>query len=93
VTLPPGTPRAIIDGYREAFRNVVADGEFTKTMDQVMQGYTVITPEEMVAAINDLVTTRMTPQNHRRNAPQLEMMLRSVVEELDALVPSAIPLH
>jgi hypothetical protein len=57
VALPPGTPQAIIDVYRDAFRNVAADAEFTKAMDQVMQGYTVITPEEMVAAVNDLAAT------------------------------------
>ena len=57
VTLPPDTPQPIIDVYREAFRGVAADAEFAKAMDQVMQGYTVIMPDEMAAAINDLAAT------------------------------------
>ena len=57
VTLPPDTPQPIIDVYRGAFRGVAADAEFAKAMDQVMQGYTVIMPDEMAAAINDLAAT------------------------------------
>jgi len=57
VTLPPDTPQPIIDAYRDAFMSVVADAEFAITMDQVMQGYTVIMPEEMVTAINALAAT------------------------------------
>jgi tripartite-type tricarboxylate transporter receptor subunit TctC len=57
VSLPPHTPQAIIDVYRDAFRNVAADDEFTKAMDQVMQGYTVLPPEEMAEAIDDLAAT------------------------------------
>lgn len=57
VTLPPDTPQAIVDVYREAFQNVTADPEFAKLMDQVMQGYTVVTQEEMVVAINELAAT------------------------------------
>lgn len=53
-TLPPDTPQAIVDAYREAFNKVTADPEFAKLADQVMQGYTVISPEEMVKDINDL---------------------------------------
>jgi tripartite-type tricarboxylate transporter receptor subunit TctC len=57
VTLPPGTPQAIVDVYSDAFRKVTADPEFAKAMDQAMQGYTVIAPEEMARAIGDLAAT------------------------------------
>jgi tripartite-type tricarboxylate transporter receptor subunit TctC len=57
VTLPPDTPQAIVDVYRDAFRKVAADPEFAKAMDQAMQGYSVIMPEEMARAISDLAAT------------------------------------
>jgi tripartite-type tricarboxylate transporter receptor subunit TctC len=56
-TLPPDTPPAIVDVYRDAFRKVAADAEFAQLADQVMQGYTVISPEDMVKDINDLAAT------------------------------------
>ncbi|MEA2977350.1 MAG: hypothetical protein QOF19_2870, partial [Alphaproteobacteria bacterium] len=56
-TLPPDTPQPVVDVYRDAFRKVAADAEFAKAADQVMQGYTVIPPEEMVKDINDLAAT------------------------------------
>ena len=57
VTLPPETPQAIVDVYRDAFRKVAADPEFAQAMDQSMQGYTVLLPEEMSQAITDLSVT------------------------------------
>ena len=54
VTLPPDTAQEIVGVYREAFGKVAADPEFMKLMEQAMQGYSVITPEEMARAINDL---------------------------------------
>ena len=57
VTLPPDTPKAIVDVYRNAFRKVAEDPEFARAMDQAMQGYTVLHPEEMAQAIADLSAT------------------------------------
>lgn len=57
VALPPDTTQAIVDVYRAAFRKVVTDPEFAKAMDQAMQGYTVLMPEEMERAISDLAAT------------------------------------
>ena len=57
VALPPGTPQAIVDVYRNAFTKVAADPEFARLMDQSMQGYTVLAPEEMAKAITDLAAT------------------------------------
>lgn len=57
VMLPPSTPPAIVTVYREAFMKVAADPEFTAMGDQVMQGFTVIPPDEMTKAINDLEGT------------------------------------
>jgi len=55
--LPPNTPQPIVDVYRAAFMKVAADPEFEKAADQVMQGYTVIPPEEMEQAIKDIAAT------------------------------------
>jgi hypothetical protein len=57
VALPPGTPQTIVDVYRDAFMKVAADPEFAKLMDQSMQGYTVLAPQEMAKAITDLAAT------------------------------------
>jgi hypothetical protein len=57
VTLPPNTPQAIVNVYRDAFMKVTVDPEFTKQADQLMQGFTIIPPEDMVKAINDLEAT------------------------------------
>lgn len=57
ITLPPNTPRAIVDVYRDAFMKVAADPEFDKAADQVMQGYTILPPEEMEQAIKYLAAT------------------------------------
>jgi tripartite-type tricarboxylate transporter receptor subunit TctC len=54
VTLPPDTAQEIVGAYREAFGKVAADPEFMKLMEQAMQGYSVIPPEAMARAINDL---------------------------------------
>ena len=56
-TLPPNTPQAIIDVYRDAFMKATADPEFTKQANNVMQGFTIIPPEEMAKAISDLEAT------------------------------------
>lgn len=57
VTLPPGTPQDIVDVYRDAFMKVTTDAEFAKQAEQAVQGYTVIPPEDMAKAINDLAAT------------------------------------
>ena len=57
VTLPPDTPQPIVDAYREAFVKLGRDPEFTQLGDQVMKGFSVISPEEMVRAINGLAAT------------------------------------
>ena len=57
IMLPPDTPPAILEVYREAFMKVAADPEFTAVADQVMQGFTVIPPGEMTKAITDLEAT------------------------------------
>ena len=36
---------------------LAADPEFEKAAEQVMQGYTIIPPEEMTQAIRDLAAT------------------------------------
>jgi tripartite-type tricarboxylate transporter receptor subunit TctC len=57
VTLPPNTAQEIVNVYREAFMKVTADPEFLKQADQLMQGFTIIPPEEMAKAISDLEST------------------------------------
>lgn len=57
VTLPPNTPQAIIDVYRDAFMKVTGDPEFIKQADQLMHGFTIIPPEEMEQSIKDLAAT------------------------------------
>jgi tripartite-type tricarboxylate transporter receptor subunit TctC len=55
--LPPGMPQAIIDVYRDAFMKVAADPEFAQLAGQVMRGYAVISPEEMVKYVDALAAT------------------------------------
>jgi tripartite-type tricarboxylate transporter receptor subunit TctC len=56
VTLPPDTPQAIVDVFRDAFMKVTADREFVKAANQTVQGYTVIPPSDMVKVINNLAS-------------------------------------
>ncbi|MEA2984079.1 MAG: hypothetical protein QOD94_333, partial [Alphaproteobacteria bacterium] len=57
IMLPPNTPPGILAAYRDAFMKVAVDPEFAAMADQVMQGFTVIPPNEMAKAINDLEAT------------------------------------
>lgn len=57
VALPPDTPLPIVAVYRKAFKDMVADPEFNKAMDQAMQGFTVIMPDDMAQLIAELADT------------------------------------
>jgi hypothetical protein len=54
VMLPPGTPEPVLAAYRAAFVKLAKDPEFIQLGDQVMPGFSVVSPDEMVAAINKL---------------------------------------
>jgi hypothetical protein len=57
IALPPGTPAAIRATFHAAFKQVAADPEFKTQGDQVMDGYSILTPEEMTGIIGDLAKT------------------------------------
>jgi tripartite-type tricarboxylate transporter receptor subunit TctC len=57
VTLPPNTPQPIVEAYREAFVKLAKDPEFTQLGDQVMPGFSIVPPAEMVKAITTLEAT------------------------------------
>lgn len=57
LALPPKTPDAIRDAYREAFAKMTADPEFTAQAERTIEGYSVIPPQEMEAMIRDLAET------------------------------------
>jgi len=54
VMLPPNTPPAVLDAYREAFVKLANDPEFIQLGDQVMPGFSVVPPEDMAKAIKNL---------------------------------------
>jgi tripartite-type tricarboxylate transporter receptor subunit TctC len=57
MALPPGTPANIRDAYRDAFKKMVVDPEFTAQADQVLEGYTILSTEETIKTIKDLALT------------------------------------
>jgi tripartite-type tricarboxylate transporter receptor subunit TctC len=73
VTLPPNTPQSIVDVYRQAFVKLGNDPEFTQLGDQVMPGFSVIAPEDMVKAINDLDAT---PDEALKTTDELQSILK-----------------
>lgn len=73
VTLPPETPRPIVDAYQEAFVKLGKDPEFIQQGDQVMQGFSVIAPKDMVQAINAL---EATPDEALKTTEELQRNLK-----------------
>jgi hypothetical protein len=71
LALPPETPKAIVDVYRDAFRKATVDPEFVQQADQTMVGNTIISPEDTVKAIDALAATpdeaRATMEELMRN--------------------------
>jgi tripartite-type tricarboxylate transporter receptor subunit TctC len=57
LALPPKTPAAIRDAYREAFLKTTADPEFKAQAEQAIEGYTAISPQDTVKTINELAAT------------------------------------
>lgn len=57
LALPPKTPDAIRDVYREAFDKMTKDPEFTTLAEKTIEGYSVIPPQEMEEMIRDLAAT------------------------------------
>ena len=57
MALPPKTPTAIRDIYRDAFRKTVADPEFLAMAEQSMPGFTVISAESTETIISNLAKT------------------------------------
>ncbi len=55
--LPPKTPAAIRDVYREAFNKVNADPEFKAVAVQTIEGFTPISPADTVKIIQGLAAT------------------------------------
>jgi tripartite-type tricarboxylate transporter receptor subunit TctC len=55
--LPPKTPEAIRDTYRDAFRKLTADPEFKVQAAQAIEGFTAISPEDTVKIIRELAAT------------------------------------
>jgi len=60
MSLPPKTPAAIRDLYREAFRKTVVDPEFLALAEQVIPGFTVVTAERTEQIIRNIAKT--TPE-------------------------------
>ena len=60
MSLPPKTPAAIRDLYREAFRKTVVDPEFLALADQIIPGFTVVTAERTEQIIHNFAKT--TPE-------------------------------
>lgn len=54
LALPPGTPDAVRDVYRDAFLKTTADPEFTAQAELVMKGFTIMSPEDTVRDIRTL---------------------------------------
>ena len=57
MALPPKTPTAIRDIYRQAFHTTVTDPEFLAMAEQSMPGFTVITAEGTERIIRNLAKT------------------------------------
>ncbi len=57
LALPPDTPVAIRDLYREAFNKIVVDPDFTALAEQSMPGFTVISAAGTEKIIHDLAKT------------------------------------
>ena len=55
--LPPKTPEAIRDAYREAFNKINADPEFKALAEKTIEGFTAISPENTVKMIRELAAT------------------------------------
>lgn len=54
VTLPPNTPPAILNTYREAFAKLENDSEFNKAAEKVMPGFSLIPGDEMMESLKEL---------------------------------------
>lgn len=57
LALPPKTPDAIRDTYREAFLKITADPQFKAQAQEALEGFTVNSPAETVRMIHDLAVT------------------------------------
>lgn len=57
IALPPGTPNAIRDAYRAAFEEMTKDPAFRAQAEKTIEGFTVISPQEMEKMIRDLAAT------------------------------------
>jgi tripartite-type tricarboxylate transporter receptor subunit TctC len=69
VTLPPNTPKEIIEAYREAFVKLSKDPEFIQLGDQVMPGFSVVPPEDMAKAI---ITLEKTPDEALKTTEEFQ---------------------
>jgi tripartite-type tricarboxylate transporter receptor subunit TctC len=57
LALPPATPKNIRDTYRRAFDGMTKDPEFLAQAKKTIEGFTVISPQEMEEMIRDLAAT------------------------------------
>lgn len=57
IALPPKTPNAIRDVYRQAFDKMVKDPKFVAQARKTIEGFTVIQPMEMEKMIDELAAT------------------------------------
>jgi hypothetical protein len=58
IALPNGTPKPIVDVYREAFKKTVADPAFVAASEKLTPGFTAIPVEELVATVHDVADVR-----------------------------------
>jgi tripartite-type tricarboxylate transporter receptor subunit TctC len=57
LALPPSTPDAIRDAYRQAFDRMTKDPEFTTQAKKTIEGFTVLSPQDTEEMIRDLAAT------------------------------------
>ena len=57
LALPPKTPDAVRDVYRDAFGKIAADPQFKAQAKDSLEGYTVNSAEETIKLIHDLAVT------------------------------------
>jgi hypothetical protein len=57
VALPGGTPKAILDSYRDAFVKLKDDAEFNEAAERLMPGFVLISGPDMAQAMAELDAT------------------------------------
>jgi hypothetical protein len=54
IALPNGTPKPIVDVYREAFKKTVVDPGFVAASEKLTPGFTSIPVEELIATVHEV---------------------------------------